>query len=86
MFLTQYFQLDVGKNVGITDEGARAISGALEHNQSLRILYVGECSITADGEQVHIMLMHVHVCMFVRVRACTVYVFMCVRDCRCDRA
>ncbi len=39
-------------DVGITDEGARAIAGALERNQSLHILYVGECAITADGEQV----------------------------------
>ncbi len=82
VFLTgKYSQLDVGKNVGITDEGARAIAGALERNQSLRILYVGECAITVDGEQVRDFASVFIVFVYAYPCAC---VFVCV--CGCTRA
>ncbi len=48
-----------------------AIVGAIERNQSLRILYVGECVLSLL-DKAHMMLVHVHAC---NDRACAGYVF-----------
>ena len=40
----------MGRNEAIGDKGATTIAAALVTNQSLRLLYLGQCGVGPDGE------------------------------------